>query len=273
MVTLHDLNNEERSSLLRIIQQSLGIRRHVDVFLWLNGELQNFLPHEILIAAWGDFARGSLQFDVISAIPGVRTNRLSGDNMAAFAAKLFEGWRRFRCEPYLMESSGGFVLGDEAMECLPARAVRRMSSALVHGVRDVRGNSDCLYISLSSEKLLQPRVAQGSMELLLPHLDLALRRLHHVQPLRARSEQLIHVAPLQDQVPEEIDNLGLSMRELEIMDWVRQGKTNQEIGLILDISVFTVKNHLQRVFKKLDVLNRAQAVARMSPPMRGVRAR
>jgi DNA-binding CsgD family transcriptional regulator len=55
------------------------------------------------------------------------------------------------------------------------------------------------------------------------------------------------------------------MRELEIMDWVRKGKTNQEIGMILNISVFTVKNHLQRVFKKLDVLNRAQAVARISP--------
>jgi transcriptional regulator EpsA len=273
MVTLHDLNTDERTALLRIIQQSLGIRRHVDVFLWLNGELQQFLPHEILIAAWGDFARGSLQFDVISAIPGVRTNRLAGDNMAVFVGKLFEGWQRYHCEPYLMESAAGFVLGDEAIECLPARAVRRMASAIVHGVRDVRGNSDCLYIALSSEKLVLPRLAQGSMELLLPHLDLALRRLHHVQPHRVRMDQLIQVAPANGHLPEEIDDLGLSLREIEIMDWVRQGKTNQEIGLILEISVFTVKNHLQRVFKKLDVLNRAQAVARLSPPMRRERAR
>ena len=61
------------------------------------------------------------------------------------------------------------------------------------------------------------------------------------------------------------DNLGaLSSREHEIMDWVKQGKTNYEIGMILDISAFTVKNHLQRIFKKLDVLNRAQAVAKLS---------
>ena len=55
----------------------------------------------------------------------------------------------------------------------------------------------------------------------------------------------------------------LSTRELEIMEWVRQGKTNAEIGIILDISAFTVKNHMQRILKKLDVLNRAQAVAKM----------
>lgn len=56
---------------------------------------------------------------------------------------------------------------------------------------------------------------------------------------------------------------GMSHRELEVMDWVRKGKTNQEIGMILDISAFTVKNHLQRIFRKANVLNRAQAVAKL----------
>jgi len=45
---------------------------------------------------------------------------------------------------------------------------------------------------------------------------------------------------------------------------VRKGKTNQEIALILQISLFTVKNHLQRIFRKLDVLNRAQAVGKFN---------
>ncbi len=268
MANLNDLGDEERAALLRIIQQSLGIRRHVDVFLWLNGEVQRFLPHEILIAAWGDFTGDGLDFDVISAIPGVRTSRLSGNNMGVFARKLFEGWQRYNYEPYLLESSNGFELGNEAIECLPVRSVRRMRAALVHGVRDIRGKIDCLYITLSSEKWPQPRLAQGSMEILLPTLDVALRRLHHLQPGRDAVKKLIQVAQAATEPIEEIDHLGLSIRELEVMDWVRQGKTNHEIALILDISVFTVKNHLQRVFKKLDVLNRAQAVARMSPPSR-----
>jgi DNA-binding CsgD family transcriptional regulator len=53
---------------------------------------------------------------------------------------------------------------------------------------------------------------------------------------------------------------ALSARELEIMQWVRMGKTNSEIAMILHLSTFTVKNHMRRIYKKLDVLNRAQAV-------------
>ena len=36
--------------------------------------------------------------------------------------------------------------------------------------------------------------------------------------------------------------------------------TNFEISMILDISELTVKNHLQKIFKKLDVHNRTQSV-------------
>ena len=41
------------------------------------------------------------------------------------------------------------------------------------------------------------------------------------------------------------------------------GKTNAEIGIILSISAFTVKNHMQHIFKKLDVYNRTRAVSKM----------
>ena len=56
---------------------------------------------------------------------------------------------------------------------------------------------------------------------------------------------------------------GLSEREIEILEWVRNGKTNIEIGMILHISANTVKNHLQRIFRKINVSNRAQAVGKL----------
>lgn len=55
---------------------------------------------------------------------------------------------------------------------------------------------------------------------------------------------------------------NLSERESEILAWVALGKTNAEIGSILGISAFTVKNHVQRILKKLDVINRTQAVGK-----------
>ena len=57
---------------------------------------------------------------------------------------------------------------------------------------------------------------------------------------------------------------ALSDRERQIMDWVALGKTNPEIGCILHISEFTVKNHMKSIFTKLDVTNRAQAVAKLT---------
>jgi DNA-binding CsgD family transcriptional regulator len=55
---------------------------------------------------------------------------------------------------------------------------------------------------------------------------------------------------------------ALSLREVQIMMGVRDGKTNSEIGLLLDISPLTVKNHIQRILRKLGVGNRTQAVTR-----------
>jgi len=54
----------------------------------------------------------------------------------------------------------------------------------------------------------------------------------------------------------------LSPREDEVADWMRRGKSNEEIAIILGISAHTVKNHLERIFRKLGVENRhAAAVA------------
>jgi transcriptional regulator EpsA len=119
----------------------------------------------------------------------------------------------------------------------------------------MRDHHDCLYVALHSlPNAIIPRNCR-LMEILLPYIDTALRQVVD-QPWRCDS-----VVGTATEYENMNKNNHLSARELEIMDWVRKGKTNQEIAMILNISVFTVKNHLQRIFKKLDVMNRAQAVA------------
>lgn len=54
--------------------------------------------------------------------------------------------------------------------------------------------------------------------------------------------------------------MALTDREAEVMRWISIGKTNAEVGAILSISVYTVKNHLQHIFRKLEATNRVQAV-------------
>lgn len=57
-------------------------------------------------------------------------------------------------------------------------------------------------------------------------------------------------------------SLALTGREAEVLLWISRGKSNREIGEILDISPRTVNKHLEQIFVKLGVENRAAAAAR-----------
>jgi DNA-binding CsgD family transcriptional regulator len=57
---------------------------------------------------------------------------------------------------------------------------------------------------------------------------------------------------------------GLTVRELEIANLISMGLTNQDIAEDLGIGLGTVKTHLLRVFRKLDVSNRTMLSMRIS---------
>lgn len=63
-------------------------------------------------------------------------------------------------------------------------------------------------------------------------------------------------------LPDEqvILELGLSNRELEVLDLMAQGYSNQEIADRLFVSLNTIKTHTSRIFEKLEVNRRTQAV-------------
>ena len=54
---------------------------------------------------------------------------------------------------------------------------------------------------------------------------------------------------------------ALTSREAEVLLWISRGKANRDIGEILNISPRTVNKHLEQVFVKLGVENRAAAAA------------
>jgi two-component system, NarL family, response regulator LiaR len=57
-----------------------------------------------------------------------------------------------------------------------------------------------------------------------------------------------------------LENLGISKREYEVLALIGTGMSNQEIADTLFISQNTVKTHTSRLFEKLDVKNRTQAI-------------
>lgn len=161
-------------SYFRVIQEGLGVRRHLDLLRWLQGEIQHHLPHEILIVAWGNFASNFIQHDIVSSLPSARTAYFETTELSSQVQKLYRHWTRLR-----------------RLAPFPHLSARRADSLGGKG----------------------------------------------------------H---------------GLSERESEIMDWVGKGKTNAEIGSILSISEFTVRNHLYHIFQKLGVYNRTQAASKIA---------
>jgi DNA-binding CsgD family transcriptional regulator len=53
----------------------------------------------------------------------------------------------------------------------------------------------------------------------------------------------------------------ITAREQQVLDLIADGLTNREISCILSISESTVENHIHHIYEKLNVSNRAQAVA------------
>jgi transcriptional regulator EpsA len=245
MDTVVILSRLEQEYLLRAIESGLRVASLHGLFLWTRGQLQALLPHQVL--ACMQFAPGG----ALRHIECVHGTVLAAGTLQALAG---------RCEglapriarhcmggghlPALFDSGGGAQAGMAgALEGFRAElAATGFDSVLVHGTgQTAAGASVFVLFGLP----MRPSVRHAYfLELLLPHLHLALGRL----PLHGGAGR----APAR----------SLSARETEIVGWLRQGKSNDEMGQILGISGLTVKNHLQRIYRALGVSNRAHALAR-----------
>lgn len=270
MAFLPSLSAQELQHYHEVVTRSTEVRSHFDLLTWLQGDLQKYLPHEILIASWGAFDIGPLQYDVLSPLPGIRSRNLDAASLGAVMRALHQRWKEFSHKPFTVESSvGGFPLPVDAQAAANPvnRALGAMKNAIVHGIVDSRGNHDCLYVAFHSRNPFGEH-ERAALSAVLPYIDTALRQLRHLSPPKNASNAHVaqqHHNTAKETVPPMMGNHNLSDRESQILHWVAMGKTNPEIASILQISSFTVKNHMQRVFKKLDVSNRAQAVSKYRP--------
>jgi two-component system, NarL family, response regulator LiaR len=75
-------------------------------------------------------------------------------------------------------------------------------------------------------------------------------------------EKEVYVTSDQEFVPNKtlIAELEISKRELEILNLMAKGLSNDEIAATIFVSLSTVKTHNQNLFLKLDVKRRTQAI-------------
>ncbi|MCX5154804.1 response regulator transcription factor [Streptomyces sp. NBC_00291] len=82
-----------------------------------------------------------------------------------------------------------------------------------------------------------------------------------IEDLRTSSQPQRSVASSTDRMHNSV-TYRLSSREGEIMDLIASGMNNQQIASACFISEKTVKNHINRIFAKLQTTTRSEAIAR-----------
>jgi len=78
-------------------------------------------------------------------------------------------------------------------------------------------------------------------------------------------KQVYITVPANGQAPDKKmtpDELGISKREMEILELMAQGFSNQEIAEKTFLSIHTIKTHASNLFVKLDAKRRTQAISK-----------
>jgi transcriptional regulator EpsA len=234
-------------SIVLNLDASLRVHARAHFFSWTQGLLQSLIRHELLICTLCLGKPPAFRADGFSMTtpePTLFSDMFLRDS--AVAPALLKAWEERRGQPVVLDVAGGGAIGGGGF----ARELEKLGATqlLVHGVHDTEGRAMTLFTFACRPGSVTARQAYLA-QLLAPSL---------------------HAAWVRTQLAKRAETGGdkaaggsvLTVRELDILKWIYLGKSNFEIGAILKISPLTVKNHVQKILRKLNVVNRTQAIGK-----------
>lgn len=243
------LTGREMEYLFRIIDSSTSIFQRHQFFLWAQGEVQSLLPHGMLVCLFDEGSGQSIGVEKFSRtyISETAFSELCRPD-GGVIFRVMAAWNAGKNQPLLLcPHHPHAVVYKHFASDLARENLERIAA---HGMFDANGRTSSLFAFTQISGALTERHAYF-LELLMPHMHMALVRMlfherHHKRGTAGGkgSRKLI------------------TDREKEVLRHVQAGKNNDEIGLLLNISPLTVKNHIQKILRKLNVNNRAHAVAK-----------
>lgn len=249
---------EERraQTIANVIESAVEVRRRYQFFVWIQGVFQVLLPHKVAICGVYERSRKQVQLEMFNSIlvpPSVVA--LLTDGQSALMQHIVNAWVNNRGRPLAvhLDSLSGRSVSAAADELQAAG----FSELLVHGVsRPQRPSEIETLFVFASPGIAITAWQANSIELLLPHLHSTYLRVQSIERenIETRAQPAFSA--------NGYSSASISEREAQVLCWVREGMSNQEIGVQLNISPLTVKNHVQKILRKLGATNRAQAVAR-----------
>lgn len=245
----------DREKFLMVVDASLKVGRRHQFFNWAHGTMQTLLPHEILVCALRMPPSNSFTIDCFSSVPlEAAGKKFLMKAEGGLIPNLVRVWQQGHRLPvsYPRKPAAGVDLS----VLMPEFARLPFSNLLAHGACDSEGEPSSFFCLLGVPETPAARQIY-LLRVLTPYLHTTWMRAHVDLPCKTATKKT------------RPGKRVLTARQFEVVQWVHEGKSNHEISLILEISPLTVKTHVQRILRKLNVCNRTQAAAKslaLRPP-------
>ncbi|HET7832235.1 MAG TPA: XrtB/PEP-CTERM-associated transcriptional regulator EpsA [Gallionella sp.] len=248
MIFLNDeftLAGEDPERFVCVVNSSLRVTSEPQFYAWVQGDVQYLLPHEILVCAIVTGGDAKMRYYRFSSTLQFREQHFRSvcDPVDGLLTQMME---RTLASGAACALDDVVSFGDCDQAWLPLLQNYELRNVAGYGLRGSDGSLRSYFCFARLSDALDQRTLY-LLEILIPLLDAALSRVVANESVRDKSNY-------QEALP-------LSRREIEVLQQVMKGKTNQMIAGDMNLSPLTIKNHIQNIMRKLKVKTRGHAVA------------
>ena len=256
MTTSLSIAPDQSEVLLRVIEAAPQVCRRHQFFVWTQGDFQRWLPHKISICGSYDRDQRDVVFDIFNSIPLPESVVQSLRSMRSdIVQAALTSWRKGRSQAAVLSLQRD-VLPQPLSVALMELGYDQI---MVHGLtRPGRADELESFFMFTQPRAEYGVASQQALDMLLPCVHMAYQRVCVTERQMDSGRGAAYASSGQG-LPRPTP---ITEREREILLWVRDGLSNQQISEKLGISALTVKNHVQKILRKLGAANRAQAVAK-----------
>lgn len=236
------LEGEDQGRLVLVLDASLKVKNEKQFYAWAQCELQYLMSHEILVCCMAVGTESVMKYYYFSSTPEFTKEHLA-ELCAPHTGLLSQMMRHTEIMGAASILGSPVRMGNYHESWIPLLERHNLVNAVAHGLTGSDNRLKSYFCFFRVHEKLDERT-RYLLDILLPILDSTLSR----------------VAAESGCMAVQLNAGMLGKRHMQVLVLLKAGKSNHEIAQQLELSPLTVKNHVQKIMKKLKVNSRGHAV-------------